>query len=90
MQKCMLSQLEITPKSDLNVVFIEDGVMKIKSIYNEVTKEHKFVYILSRYNKAKITSNLSKDELDKLLVTDDKEVFIFYQILYGNIYVSAD
>ena len=52
--------------------------MKIKSIYNEVTKEHKFVYILSRYNRAKITSTLSKDELDKLLVTDDKEVFIFY------------
>ena len=78
MQKCMLSSLDITSKADVNVVFIEDGLLKFKSIFCQVSKEHKFVYILSRYNRAKITCSLQKEELDKLLVVDDKEVSFYH------------
>jgi hypothetical protein len=70
----MLSSLDITSKADVSVVFIEDGLFKFKSLYSEGRKEHKFVYVLSRVSRQKVVSRLQKEELDKLLVQEDKDV----------------
>lgn len=79
----MLTILDITRKADVSVVFIEDGLIKFKSIFCNIEKQYKFIYILSRYAPGKIVTSLEKDEMDKLLITDDKD------ILYGNFYISS-
>lgn len=78
----MINNLDITKKADINVVFIEDGLLKFKSIYSYTEQEHKFIYILSRVNASKITTTLSEEEKEKLIPENDKEV------LYGNFYIS--
>jgi hypothetical protein len=79
----MLSSLDITSKADVSVVFIEDGLLKFKSFFCNIEKEHKFIYILSRYNTAKLSTTMAKEDQEKVLLPEDKDV------LYGNFYISS-
>jgi len=80
----MLSSLDITSKADVSVVFIEDGLFKFKSLFIERSKEHKFVYVLSRVSRLKVVSKLPKEDLDKLLVSDDKDVSFYFLLCCTN------
>ena len=73
-----MSELEIKSKQDLSSPFIEDGKFWFKQIACEVQKEYKFVYVLSRYTKSKLVAKISREEIDKLLNIEDKEVYPLY------------
>jgi hypothetical protein len=52
--------LDITTKGmGVDVVFIEDGLLKFKAIAKD--NEYKFIYILSRFDTKKIQSKLLPD-----------------------------
>ncbi|CAD8200548.1 unnamed protein product [Paramecium pentaurelia] len=81
-QKCLITSLEVAPKNDVNAVFIDEGIIVTKLLYNPVAHEFKVLYVLGGLNKDKIITSLSKEEKDKLIISDEKNV------LYGNIYIT--
>lgn len=78
----MINQIELAPKNDVNAVFIDEGVVIAKLVYNSLTHEYKLIYILGGLNKDKIATTLSKEERDRIILNEEKN------ILYGNIYIS--
>lgn len=70
----------MAPKADVNAVFIDEGAIVVKSVHDRVKHEYKFIYILGSLNKDKL--NVNKDERDKILINDEKDV------LCGNIYIQ--
>lgn len=51
-------------------------------MFNPVTHEFKVIYVLGGLNKEKIISSLTKEEKEKLIISDERNV------LYGNIYIT--
>ena len=76
----MLNSFDVSFKGDIKTVFINEGTVIFKSIYNPLKKEHKFIYILAGLAKEKIISALSTEDLNKLIVNEEKDV------LYGNVH----
>ncbi|CAD8195886.1 unnamed protein product [Paramecium pentaurelia] len=81
-QKCLITLLEVAPKNHVNSVFIDEGTIVTKLLYNPVAHEFKVLYILGGINKEKIITSLSKEEKDKLIISDEKNV------VYGSIYIT--
>lgn len=74
--------MEVAPKNDVNAVFIDEGTIATKLMYNPVSHEFKVIYVLGGLNKDKIVTNLTKEEKEKLIISDERNV------LYGNIYIT--
>ena len=60
------------------------GSLIFRSIHNSLKKEHKFIYLLASLNKEKIQSSYSQEEINKIIINDEKDV------LYGTIYISDE
>ena len=58
---------------------IYPGTVICRSSYNSLTKEYKFIYILGGLNKEKIVSALNQEEINKIIMNEEKDV------LYGNV-----
>lgn len=67
-QKCLLNSIEVAPKNDINAVFIDDGSVVVKLIYDKLLHEYKFIYIIGALNKDKLINSLPKE--DKELITN--------------------
>lgn len=35
-QKCLVSSIEVAPKNDINTIFVDEGSVSVKSIYDRV------------------------------------------------------
>jgi hypothetical protein len=53
--------------------------MIIKNLFDPHRQEYKFIYILAGLNKDKIKTKMTKEEIDKLILNDEK------QVLYGTV-----
>lgn len=51
-------------------------------MFNPVSHEFKVIYVLGGLNKEKIISSITKEEKEKLIISDERNV------LYGNIYIT--
>jgi hypothetical protein len=60
---------------------VEDGSLVIRNLYDRLKHEFKLIYVLGGLNKDKILTSITKEEKEKILINDEKEV------LYGNIYI---
>ncbi|KRW99762.1 hypothetical protein PPERSA_07839 [Pseudocohnilembus persalinus] len=74
-QKCIIPHIE-------SLGVIQQGNIVIKSLPQPASNEYKLIYLFAGLDKAQIKSNLSQEEIQKIIINEEQN------LVYGNIYVS--